>query len=225
MGVGRKVNNFLLWAIGLLIASKPALLSAQVVYFQHYEDILCNRPILVTEIRRTPFWRVLFVEGRPIEIWQIDSSGLVSERSNNTYNDRGSLLKTEIYQHNRLVKSISYQPDSLQTLLLKKIMRDPNFRPQTELLTETEYDSLQRPGVVNLKDYAGKILGKLKYRYGERGELVLEQFYGGNEERLLGYTEFEFSLPDSIQTVRQYDEYGSLKSCVRISLRRVTSTR
>jgi|GEM_PF-888829 hypothetical protein len=225
MGVGRKVNNFILWVIGLLFASNPAFLSAQVVYFQHYEDIASNRPILATEISQTPFWRVLFVAGRPIEIWQIDSSGLVSERRNNTYNDRGSLLKTEIYQHNRLIKSVSYQPDSLQNLLLKTIIRDPNFRPQADLLTETEYDSLQRPSVIHLKDYAGKILGKLKYHYGERGELVLEQFYEGNEERLLGYTEFEFSLPDSIQTVRQYDEYGSLKSCVSISLRRVTSLR
>lgn len=123
----------------------------------------------------------------------------------------------KIYRSTRLQSEISYQPDSLQANLLRRVTAGQWFCNQSDLITEIHYDSTQHPIEVLIKDFSGSIVGMIEYQYNQRGDLVLEKYFAGERKQLLEYSEFEFILPDSIQTVRQYDGVGNLKS--QVSLR------
>lgn len=221
MGAGKRKNKNVCYLIIFSLLSQLGLLSAQVAYFQSYEDFIKNNPLPPSRIGTPPFWRVLYEQGHPLEITQIDSTGAAVERQVYRYDNSGSLLQTERYSRERLVQTRNYQPDSLQNYLLRQMMAEPNYRQIGALLTVVNYDSLQRPQLIQIEDYVGVVVGTIAKFYGRAGELLREEVYKGNKERLLGYTEFEY---DSVMTmVQQYDGEGHLRSGVRLPLGRGVS--
>ena len=114
--------------------------------------------------------------------------------------------------------TINYQPDSIQTRMIAKI-QGTNWMPNNEACyTETHFDSLGKPVEERIYAFSGYLIGVITLEYNESGHLVRESYYKGEGAQLIEYTEFAFILPDSIQTVKQYDGDGKLKSAVSLRI-------
>ena len=214
--ISRRIRVLL---IAVTIASSLVFAQRRIEYFRSYDDFIKNRNTPIAELKTPPFFRATFNGVKAEELWEIDSSGTVRNRTLFKYNPQGNLSELLTYNgKNQLTVRRSYTPDSLQLQVLQKV-QGVDWIPHNEAFyTETLYDSLVRPIIHRIFAFQGNLVGVITQEYGDFGQLVREAYYAGNQANLLEYSEFSFSVADSIQVIKQYDGQGNLKSHVRLKI-------
>jgi len=188
-------------------------------YYRTYDDFLKKRSLPLADMKKPPFVRVIRQGDRPSELTIIDSTGLAIEKRRYSYDKTGNLAAEAIRSgDDRMVKLINYQPDSVQVRMIGKINVERWIPDNEACYTETYFDS----GGNSVEDrvYAvnGYLIGIITHDYDQSGRMIRESIYKGEGAQLIEYSEFEFLLPDSIQTIRQYDGDGQLKSAVSLKI-------
>lgn len=188
-------------------------------YYRTYDDFLKKRSLPLADMKKPPFVRVIRQGDRPSELTIIDSAGLAIEKRRYTYDKTGNLAAETIRSgDDRMLKFINYQPDSIQVRMIAKISVDRWIPDNEACFTETYYDSSGNSVEDRVYAVNGYLIGIITHDYDQSGRMIRESVYKGEGAQLLEYSEFEFLLPDSIQTIRQYDGDGQLKSSVSLKI-------
>lgn len=174
MGDGKRLNKFLkrilLFILLFYFFGKDSF--AQYRYYRSYSDFIKNNYILPSEIKSSPYWRVFFENGLPIEVSKMDATGREIEKRVNIYSKERILLETRISLKGRLTRVIDYRGDSTIADILKKLKRDSQLYWATPLLIETDWDSTGKIIRKVIKDYSGYWIGTIDYKYNDSGEVI-----------------------------------------------------
>jgi hypothetical protein len=188
-------------------------------YYRTYDDFLKKRSTSLAQMQNPPFVQVIREGERPKELAMIDSSGKIVEKRLYAYDLNGNLASLKITDGRGLLKTkLNYQPDSIQARMLAKINIDRWIPDNEACFTETYFDSSGNSVEDRVYAVNGYLIGIMTHDYSKSGRMIRESIYQGEGARLIEYTEFEFLLPDSIQTVRQYDGDGNLISAVSLKI-------
>lgn len=212
-------SKFLLVLSMSICVTMTVTAQTQTEYYRTYDDFLKKLSTPLTELRQPPFVRVISQGNRTRELLKIDSLGHAVEKHYYSYDKNDNLASVAIRSgQDRLLTFINYQPDSVQERLISKISVDRWIPENEACYTETYFDSLGNPIEQRVYAYNGYLIGIITQDYDQSGHLFRESLYRGDSAQLIEYTEFEFLWPDSIQTVRQYNGDGKLKSSVSLKL-------
>ena len=219
MTINAKLSVFLRAFSVLLCVAITSQAQTVTEYYRTYDDFLKKRSTPLVELRQPPFIRVTKEDNRINQLIMVDSTGVTAEKREFSYDKTGNLNEVAVYNgQNQLRSMINYQPDSVQSRLIAKLQGINWVSNNEACYTDTYFDSVRNPIEQRVYAYNGYLIGIIALDYNQNGHLVRESIYAGDSARLIEYTEFSFIMPDSIQTVRQYDGEGRLKSAVSLRI-------
>jgi len=216
-----KFNNSVFLRVISVLLCVAIFVTAQTLteYYRTYDDFVKKRSLPLADLQKPPFVRVIRQGDRPSELTIIDSAGIAHEKRRYSYNKTGNLASVAIRSgDDRMLKFINYQPDSIQARMIAKINVGRWIPDNEACYTETYFDSSGNSAEDRVYAVNGYLIGIITHDYAKSGHMIRESIYKGEGAQLLECTEFEFVLPDSIQTVRQYNGEGQLKSAVSLKI-------
>jgi len=175
----------------------------------------------------TSFCRGKYVSNRVAVLDHIDAGGNLMTKTMFYYNQSGNLIVMDVYKtDSTLISRTSYLPDDIQAQMVEKIQGIDWSPTQKDYFTVTNYDSLKKPVLYNVKASSGEDIGRLELRYNDKGDLNMEIWIRSRDSKVIELTEFTFDYINSVQHIVQYDSTGDevSKVSVRIPVTEADST-
>jgi len=214
-----KINRVLIIVL-IIFISRPGFGKQRVAYYQSYSDFIKGLSTPPAELQSTAFYKAVYRDQRLLQLIQIDSSGVLTQKIQYQYDRAGNLAEQYIYESkDRLSAHYNYRPDSVQATLLWKIM-GRNWVPFSEnYYTRTVYDSLGLATMRQIFYPNGELIGGVDYSYDSANMLSQEVWYQGARDSVIEYYHFSYDPADSIQTIEQYNARNQLENRVQIKLK------